>query len=284
MSGNPIIINVPDDKKGIKVKYVVQWKQHDSSKKQERWYFVVTFNGITKSHTDTIDAPIIPDESSGEFEWIEEYKGKRAKPLELTFSLDMWLEFRDWTSGDFKSASRFDSVDVIINYPLYKPKIDVEPSSLAWIDVKVNGAGDPAKRLIISNIGEEGSILSWKIKEKPDYLYTYDGAGETSAGDSDVVDIYLNREKLEANNEYTGRIVIDSNGGTAIVNIKVTTPKSKEISERHMQDVRNPNSITSQPKLDVLHYNFKAFLHQLKNSRSLQSPKPPKGIPRQIIR
>jgi len=232
LSGDPIIINVPEDGSKIKVKYVVKWKQHDSSDKQELWYFVVTFDGVTKSHKDTIDAPLIPDEDSGELEWIREYKGKKAKPLELRFNIELCLWYRDWSivPDDYKIDSYFSDIDVLINYPLYQPEINVEPKTLTWNNVKVN---HPTEKYVkISNVGETGSLLSWEVIKKPDYLCIFTTSGEIEVGESTSILVIPDENKLEQNKEYTGEIIIDSNGGTATVSVVLTTVKSKEKVEK----------------------------------------------------
>jgi len=234
LSGDPITINVPKDGSKIKVKYIVKWKQHDSSDKQEMWYFGVTFDGETKDHKDDIDAPLVPDENSGEFVWIREYNGKRAKPLELKFNIELWLWYRNWLviPEEYKIRNYFGEINVIINYPLYQPKINVEPKTLTWKNVKVN-QHPPEKQIKISNVGEKGSLLSWEIIKKPDYLRIFITSGKNlGAGESTSIDVVPDENKLEKNREYTGEIIIDSNGGIETISVKVITDKSKEKIEK----------------------------------------------------
>ena len=110
---------------------------------------------------------------------------------------------------------------------------DLECSDqLSWTDVK---AGDAVTgRFTVENVGDSGSLLSWKIKKHPDWgewTFTPSSGDSLNPEDGSIdVQVFVVAPDKK-NREYVGEIMVintDNSEDFCIVKISLTTPKNSD--------------------------------------------------------
>jgi hypothetical protein len=98
-----------------------------------------------------------------------------------------------------------------------EPELLVSPSSLDFENPSIT------RELLIMNTGE--GILSWTIDKCEEWIECDRACGETSFEQPTVVTVYINSKELpNQENECSGEVLIDSNGGNFTVPVELVIP------------------------------------------------------------
>ncbi len=109
-------------------------------------------------------------------------------------------------------------VDVAMNIP-QSPEISVLPSEVSF------GASSVEEILVISNNGS--GILSWTVTDDTDWIELDVAQGQTLA-EVDTITLGVRRDELPAG-VHTGVVTIESDGGSAAVNVSIEIPQNKQL-------------------------------------------------------
>lgn len=93
------------------------------------------------------------------------------------------------------------------------PQLTVSPSQIDF------GVSNDNKTLLLKNTGT--GTLSWTATTNDSWITLSSSSGSASAGNASSLFISLNKAGLSANN-YTGMVLINSNGGSQTVNVNMT--------------------------------------------------------------
>ncbi len=96
------------------------------------------------------------------------------------------------------------------------PQISITPMEIDF------GTSNDFKTLLLKNTGT--GMLTWTATTNESWLILSSSSGSTTGGSSSTLTVSVNKTDLLANN-YTGMILINSNGGSEVINVAMTIPQ-----------------------------------------------------------
>ena len=173
-------------------------------------HIAVVNEGWTSGHNMVVDGYNLDDYYHINFGWGGSYDGWYLLPDEIPFDLNIIEGVIVNITNDYAESNLYGD------------------GFLSWIDVKpgstVNG------EFTIKNIGEQGSLLNWNIKDYPSWgtwIFTPDQGEDLSSGETKTIYVEVIVPN-EPESEFTGEITIENNeflDDIFKIEVSLATPK-----------------------------------------------------------
>ncbi len=139
--------------------------------------------------------------------------------------IDVFCDRTGYTSGDYHYDMYFTSdggemvIPIDMTVPAVNPLLEVNLHNLDF------GETIDQLQIIITNIGDAGSMLDWNISlaGMPEWMNPDKYSGHVDTSDLEIVKIDVDRAGLEPG-DYEYDMAIESNGGNDSVHIEITAP------------------------------------------------------------